>query len=65
MNLDTVFYNGIKEQNTSAVMSTNPYDYIRAGYYLDNAVLFGGRNNVNYKCDFKRYSSGNRLADAD
>ena len=25
----------------SGFCSSNPYDYIRAGYYLDNAVLFG------------------------
>ena len=31
--------------------STNPYDYIRTGYYLDNAKYFGGHNNVNYNLD--------------
>lgn len=64
MNLDEVMGKpyGVK---SSAVMSSNPYDYIRAGYYLDNASLFGGENNVDYNCNFKRLASGNRLHNAD
>ena len=46
-------------------LSSNPFDYIRAGYYLDNASLFGGLNNVNYNCNFKRHTSGDRLVNAD
>lgn len=36
--------------------SSNPYDYIRRGYFLDNASLFGGKNYV----DFNSYIPGNR-----
>ena len=55
--------NGGQSVRTS-FMSSNPYDYIRGGYYLDNASLFGGLNNVNLNCNFKRHTSGNRLANA-
>lgn len=41
--------------------SSNPYDYIRAGYYLDNAALFGGYNNVSYNWSVPKHISGNRL----
>ena len=54
------------EIKQSRPTSSNPYDYIRAGYYLDNAALFGGENDaVNFNCNFKRLPSGYRLADAD
>lgn len=41
---------------SNSVRSSNPYDYVRRGYYLDNGLLFGGQNNVNYNC----FISGNR-----
>ena len=28
--------------------SSNPFDYIRTGYFIDNAALFGGSNNVSF-----------------
>ena len=65
MNLDTVLLPPENVKRTAAIMSSNPYDYIRAGYYLDNASLFGGENNVDYNCNFKRLASGNRLDIAD
>lgn len=43
---------------TNQIRSSNPYDYIRQGYYLDNAALFGGNDSVNYNSDF----SGNRTS---
>lgn len=47
-------------QNTTAVVSkgrsSNPYDYIRCGFCLDNASMFGGKNIVDYNSDI----SGNR-----
>lgn len=42
----------------STARSSNPYDYVRRGYYLDNGLLFGGLNNVNYNC----FISGNRTS---
>ena len=41
--------------------SSNPYDYLRGGYYLDNAVMFGGKNIVNFNCRFSGYRSGTDL----
>lgn len=40
----------------NGIRSSNPYDYIRNGYYLDNASLFGGKNYVDFNCNI----SGNR-----
>lgn len=36
--------------------SSNPYDYLRCGYFLDDASLFGGKNFVDFNSDI----SGNR-----
>ncbi|MBQ9228609.1 MAG: hypothetical protein IJ168_07210 [Eubacterium sp.] len=41
--------------------STNPFDYIRTGYYLDRAALFGGQNYVNYHFDIPGNSPGDQL----
>ena len=64
MNLDEVMGKpyGVK---SASPLPSNPYAYIRAGYYLDNASLFGGENNVDYNCNFKRLASGDRLVNAD
>ncbi|MDD6604123.1 MAG: hypothetical protein PUE73_07340 [Eubacteriales bacterium] len=45
----------------NSVRSSNPYDYIRGGYYLDNATLFGGSNNVNLNCNFSGNIPSNHL----
>ena len=42
--------------------SSNPYDYIRAGYYLDNAALFGGNNNVSFNFNIPSNISVDNLA---
>ncbi|MDD6729020.1 MAG: hypothetical protein PUE08_07375 [Eubacteriales bacterium] len=42
-----IFHTPAVSANNS-VRSTNPYDYIRNGYYLDNGTLFGGKDNVGY-----------------
>lgn len=57
--LNDVFYQ--EHNRIQCRRSSNPYDYIRTGYYLDNAALFGGTNNVSYNCNFPSNSSGNRL----
>ena len=49
-----VFYTPVQAKNE--IRSSNPYNYIRTGYYLDNASLFGGKNNVDFNCNI----SGNR-----
>lgn len=57
--------NDVFHQNAEKIeccRSSNPYDYIRTGYYIDNAALFGGYNNVDFKCnnssDFAKHSLG-------
>ena len=41
-----------------SIRSTNPFDYIQGGYTLDNAALFGGRNNVSFNSDISGFSAG-------
>lgn len=41
--------------------SSNPFDYIRNGYQLDNAKLFGGQNNVNYNINHTGDIADNKL----
>ena len=40
------------------VASSNPYSYVRFGYYLDNAEMYGGRNSVDYNGDISVNRSG-------
>lgn len=42
--------------SAAKMRSSNPYDYIRCGFCLDNASMFGGKDIVDYNSDF----SGNR-----
>ncbi|MGN1420726.1 MAG: hypothetical protein ACI4XC_04355 [Eubacterium sp.] len=50
INEQDIFYSPTVSANTTnSVRSSNPYDYIRNGYYLDNGSLFGGKDNVGYK----------------
>lgn len=42
----------------NSIRSSNPYDYIRHGYYLDNAALFGGKNYVGFNCNFSGDRTG-------
>lgn len=41
--------------------SSNPYSYIRCGYFLDNASLYGGHNNVNYNFNYPKHITSNML----
>ena len=43
---------------SSSVRSSNPYSYVRFGYYLDNAEMYGGRNSVDYNGDISINRSG-------
>ena len=52
INLDDVFYNEKSYINSKNERSSNPYDYIRAGWFVDNSALFEGVNNVNINCDY-------------
>ena len=57
VDVNDVFYKN--EMIISKPRSTNPYDYIRTGYYLDNAKYFGGHNNVNYNLNISGNISSN------
>ena len=46
INLDDVYYNFENKITSGSAASSNPYDYIRHGYFIDNASLFGGIDNV-------------------
>ena len=55
VSLDDVFY--VKDNATAAVncaRSSNPYDYIRDGFYLDNAMN-GGEDYVRFNGNFSSY----------
>lgn len=54
-----IFYTPVLQEDY--VRSSNPYDYIRPGYFLDNASLFGGKDNVDYNCNFSGYRTGSHL----
>ena len=42
----------------NSLRSSNPYDYLRKGYYVDNASMFGGKDFV----DLNSYISGYRTS---
>lgn len=42
--------------------SSNPYDYVRAGYYVDNASLFGGKNIVNFNSCFSSVGASHNIS---
>ena len=63
ISLDDIFYN--YDKRVQPCRSSNPYDYLRSGYFLDNAELFGGENNVSYNCDISSHFSGANLYSAD
>lgn len=44
--------------HTCAYRSSNPYDYLHFGYFIDNAHLFGGKDNVLYPGDLTGHRSG-------
>ena len=53
---DETFANGCCAE--SKARSSNPFDYLRGGYFIDNAVMFGGKNIVNLNCHFPGNRSG-------
>lgn len=65
VSLDDVFY--VKNNATAAVncaRSSNPYDYIRDGFYLDNAMN-GGEDYVRFNGNFSSYRTSNSLGASD
>ncbi|MGN1328709.1 MAG: hypothetical protein ACI4V4_03315 [Eubacterium sp.] len=62
INEEDIFYSpNVSANVTNSVRSSNPYDYIRNGYYLDNGSLFGGKDNVGYKINISGAVSGTDL----
>lgn len=45
----------------SSIRSSNPYDYLRRGYYVDGASMFGGKNIVDYNSDIPGNRPGSDL----
>lgn len=45
--------------NSYLNVSTNPYDYIRSGFFLEVPSVNGGHNNVSYNCLFSGDISSN------
>ncbi|MDE6413448.1 MAG: hypothetical protein K2K42_06150 [Eubacterium sp.] len=39
----------------NCIRSSNPYDYLRNGYFIDNASMFGGKNIVDYNSNISSY----------
>lgn len=56
---DIFYKNQINASN--GVRSSNPYSYVRFGYFLDNAEMYGGKNSVDYKGDISGNRSGSDL----
>lgn len=58
-----VFYSAPQVDNS--VRSSNPFDYVKNGYSLQDATLFGGQNNVNFNNDISGYRTSLRVDTAD
>lgn len=56
---DDIFYSGNSITPQKNNFSTNPYDYIRKGWYLDNSVMYRGVNNADIKFDYSGDFTGN------
>ncbi len=44
--------------------SSNPFDYLNNGYFLDNASLYGGQNRVVFNCDISGRRTGSNVGTA-
>lgn len=55
-----IFYDtrGCAANSAVKSRSSNPYDYIRCGYSLDNASLFGGKDIVDFNSDISGHRPG-------
>ena len=53
----------IKAEN--ALRSSNPYDYLRTGYYVDNASMFGGKDFVDLNSYIPSYRTSPDFHTAD
>lgn len=65
VNPDDVFYDENEFSKMKNIRSSNPYDYIRAGWFVDNRRLFEGVNNVVLNSNYSSHISGNNLHSSD
>lgn len=65
VSFDDIFYTKSSVSGAvNAVRSSNPYDYIRDGFYLDNAMS-GGEDYVHFNGNFSSYRTSNSLGASD
>lgn len=55
INENDILFDEKNIEATNSVRSSNPYDYLRKGYFVDNASMFGGENIVDYNSRFSSY----------
>ncbi|MCI9642413.1 MAG: hypothetical protein HFJ98_06455 [Eubacterium sp.] len=55
INENDILFDEKSIEATNTVRSSNPYDYLRKGYFVDNASMFGGENIVDYNSCFSSY----------
>ena len=65
VSIDDVLNQNICVKCDGCERSSNPFNYIRTGYFIDNAALFGGSNNVSLKCNIPGNSACSRVDFAD
>lgn len=53
-----VMFNEGSINAVNSLRSSNPYDYLRKGYFIENASMFGGKDFV----DFNSNISGDRTS---
>lgn len=56
-----IFYSPCNICQNNSMRSSDPYSYIRTGYHLDNADLFGGSNNVDFNINISSDRAGIHL----
>ncbi|MBR1763175.1 MAG: hypothetical protein IJ731_07415 [Eubacterium sp.] len=61
INLDDVFYDEKSYSALNIQRSSNPYDYIRTGWFVDNSALFEGVNNVSFNSNYSSRISGDNI----
>ena len=53
-----VMFNENTINAVNSLRSSNPYDFLRKGYFIDNASMFGGKDIVDFNSNF----SGDRTS---
>lgn len=51
-----IFYTPATASN--GIRSSNPFNYIRCGYFIDNASLFGGKDYVDFNSNISGAGAG-------